>query len=94
MNTYEILYIIDNSVEESQRDALIAQYEAMVVSNGGSVDKVDKWGDKRFAYTIDYKDNGFYVLMTFKSNSSFPKEIERKMSINEHIVRWMTIKKE
>ena len=56
MNSYEILYIIDNSVDETKRDALISQYEEMVKADGGVVEKTDKWGDKKYNYSINFKD--------------------------------------
>ena len=94
MNAYEILYIIDNAVEETKRDALISQYEEMIKADGGKVEKTDKWGDKKYNYPIKFKESGFYVLMTFKSKPGLLKEIERKMGNNEQIVRKMIIKKD
>ena len=93
MNTYELLYIIDSAVEEATRDALIAGYESMVKTDGGKVKKTDKWGIKKYSYPINFKDEGFYVLMTFEAKPEFPKEIERKMGNNEQVVRFMTIRK-
>lgn len=93
MNTYELLYIIDKAVDDAAKDALIAQYETMVVSDGGTVMKIDKWGDKRYSYPINFKDDGYYVLMTYMADSKLPKEMERRMRNNEQIVRWMTLRK-
>ena len=93
MNKYELMYIIDNAVDEKGRDALIAQYEAMVTESKGTIDKIEKMGSKKFSYPINFKEDGFYVLMTYNSDSALPKEIERKMHNNEQVVRWMTIKR-
>ena len=93
MNNYEVLYIIDNTLDEAARDAAMARYESIVKDNGGSVDKTDKWGMRKFAYPINYKTEGFYVLMTFTASSELPKELERQMRISDEIVRFMVIRK-
>jgi len=93
MNNYEMLYIIDNSIDEAAREAAISKYEGVVTSSGGTVDKIDKWGMRKFAYPIKFKNDGFYVLMTFSSASDFPKEIGRQMRISDEIVRYMIIRR-
>lgn len=93
MNNYEVLYIIDNSLDDAAKDAVIAKYEGLITADGGSVEKVDKWGTRKFAYPIDYKTEGFYVLMTFSASSDLPKELERQMRISDEIVRYMVIRK-
>lgn len=93
MNLYEMLYIIDNKVAEEKRDALISQYEEMIKADGGKVKKTDKWGEKKFAYPINFKDSGFYVLMTFEAKPTLLEELRRKMGNNEQIVREQIIAK-
>ena len=65
MNKYEVLYILDCKVEAAQKDALIEKYSALVKEYGGEVESVDKWGDRKLAYPIDYKSEGYYVLNDF-----------------------------
>lgn len=93
MNKYEVLYILDSKVEGAQKDALIEKYSALVAENGGEVESVDKWGDKKFAYPIDYKTEGYYVLMNFTADPAFPQELERQMRIADEVIRYMVIKK-
>lgn len=93
MNNYEVLYIIDNALDEAAREAAIAKYESLITGSGGSVEKTDKWGMKKFAYPINYKTEGFYVLMTFTAPSELPRELERQMRISDEIVRFMVIRK-
>lgn len=93
MNNYEILYIIKADVEEGARDAVIARYETLVKEKGGEVQKTEKWGMKKFAYPINFKDEGFYVLMNFSSDATLPKEIDRQMRISDEVVRLMILKK-
>ncbi len=93
MNKYEVLYIIDSKVEGAAKDALVEKYSALVTANGGEVESVDKWGDKKLAYPIDYKNEGYYVLMTFTAKPEFPQELERQMRIADEVMRYMVIKK-
>jgi small subunit ribosomal protein S6 len=89
MNSYEILYILKASLDEAAREAEIEKISAGVKENGGEVENVNKWGMKRFAYPIDFKTEGFYVLMTFKSPPGFPAELERRLRIADGVVRFM-----
>ena len=93
MNNYEVLYIIDRDVEESAREALVARFEKVVTDAGGSVEKTEPWGLKKFAYPINYKDDGYYVLMNFSANADLPRELERQMRITDGIVRFLVTKK-
>ena len=95
MNRYELTYIIDTALEETARKELIEKVSALIVANGGEIEKVDEtWGKRRLAYAIDYKTEGWYVLVTFKAPAELPREIERNMGINENIMRSLVIKLE
>jgi small subunit ribosomal protein S6 len=93
MKNYELLYIIKGEVGEENVDAIIAKVEKIVTDNGGSVEKSEKWGLKKFAYPIDYKTEGFYVLMNFASEPTFPAELDRNLRISDEIVRGMIVSK-
>ncbi len=92
MNNYEVLYILDN-MEDEAREALISKFSQLVVDNGGEVANIDKWGVRKFAYPIDYKTEGFYVLMNFAAESKVPAELERVMKITDGVVRCMIVRK-
>ena len=89
MNKYEMLYIIANDIEDEAKEAVIAKFEKIVTDNGGSVEKIDKWGTKKLAYEIDYKAEGYYVLMTFTAEPTLNKEIERVAGISDEVIRQM-----
>jgi len=93
MNKYEVLYILDGKLSEEAVDAQVEKYKSLVVSSGGEVEKADKWGLKKFAYPIDKKSEGFYVLMNFSAKPDFPLELERQMKISDDVVRYMTVNK-
>ena len=92
MNKYEVVYIIDPAVEEEARKELIAKFNDLIANNGGSVDKVEEWGKRRLAYAIDYKTEGYYVLVNFQAESELPKELERNLQISDSIIRYQVIK--
>lgn len=92
MNKYEVVYIIDPAVEEEARKALIAKFNDLITGNGGSVDKVEEWGKRRLAYAIDYKTEGYYVLVNFQGEADLPKELERNLQISDSVIRYQVIR--
>ena len=93
MNRYEMIYIIDTGLEEAARKELIEKVSALIEKNGGEIEKVDEtWGKRRLAYAIDYKTEGWYVLVTFKAPVELPRELERNLQINENVLRYLVIK--
>lgn len=93
MNKYELMYIIDTELDESARKELIEKVNGIIAENEGVVEKVDEtWGKRRLAYTINYKTEGWYVLVNFQGPSALPQELERRLSILEEVVRYLTVK--
>ena len=93
MNRYEMIYIIDTGLEDSARKELVEKVSALIVNNGGEIEKVDEtWGKRRLAYAIDYKTEGWYVLVNFKAPADLPRELERNLQINENVLRYLVIK--
>lgn len=93
MNNYEILYIIKNDIDEDQKAAVVERFAESVRSLGGTVDSIDKWGTRKFAYPIDFMNEGYYVLMNFAAEATVPQELARQMKITDSIVRQMIVKK-
>lgn len=93
MSKYEILYIINNDASEEAKQNVIDKLESIVTSNGGTVENIDKWGTKKFAYPIDYKTEGYYVLMNFEADANVPALLDRQVNIMEDANRCMIIKK-
>ena len=92
MNKYEVVYIIDPAVEEEARKALIARFNDLIANNGGTVEKVEEWGKRRLAYAIDYKTEGYYVLVNFQAEAELPKELERNLQISDSVIRYQVIR--
>ena len=94
MNKYELLYIIASDVAEEKREELIKKFASLVESKGGVVEGIDKWGMKKLAYPINYKNEGFYVLMNLQMNPADVDAMAKLMNITEGIIRQMFVKKE
>ena len=94
MNQYEVMYVIDAALEDSARIELIDRFSDLVKKNGGEIDRVDEWGKRRLAYAINYKTEGYYVLMYIKAPAELPKELERNFQISDKILRSLIIRYE
>lgn len=92
MNKYELIYIVDTTVEEAARKELIEKVNGVIAANGGEVEKVEEWGKRRLAYAIDYKTEGYYVYVAFNAASELPKELSRILGINESVIRSQVVK--
>ncbi len=93
MNSYELLYIIDNEISDEAKEAVIAKISAVITDNGGTIDGVDKWGTRKLAYPINYKSEGYYVLVNFAAQATLPAELERVMRITDSVIRFLVVKK-
>ncbi len=91
LKQYEVMYIIDAALEDSARAELIDRFSELVKKNGGEVDRVDEWGKRRLAYAINYKTEGYYVLMYIKAPAQMPQELERNFRINDKVLRSLVV---
>jgi len=94
MNKYEVMYVIDAALEENARNELISYFSGIVEKNAGTIDRVDEWGKRRLAYAINYKTEGYYVLMYIQAPSELPRELERNFQINDNVLRYLVIRYE
>ena len=93
MTKYEMLYILDAQLADEAKDALIAKVEDLVAKNGGVIEKTERWGLKKLQYPINYKSEGFYVLMQFEAEKSFVEELKRVIGITDGIIRRLITKR-
>ena len=88
---YEVVYIIDPAQGEEAIAATVEKFKALTEQHGCTAVEVEEWGKRRLAYAIDYKTEGHYVLMSFTSDSAFPKELDRVLGITDGILRSMIV---
>ncbi len=92
MTKYEMLYILDASLSDEAKDGIIKKIEDLVTTNGGVIEKTDRWGLKKLQYPINYKSEGFYVLTTFEAEKTLVVEIKRIVGITDGIIRRLITK--
>lgn len=93
INKYETIFVLDVNMEDEKLEAMTNKFQELIAANG-EVESVDVWGKRRLAYAIDYKTEGYYVLINFSSNPEFPKELDRIYGITEGVLRTIIVKKE
>ncbi len=91
-NVYESAVIINAALDDEQIDAIISRIKETIVNNGGEIREVENWGRKRLAYMVQKSKIGYYVIYRFNSPSNIISKLERSYSLDEHILRYLTIK--
>ena len=89
---YETIFVVDVTLGEEQVNHVIEKFKTMIAENG-TVTNVADWGKRRLAYTIDYKTEGYYVLVNYTAPATLPAEVERVMRITDSVMRFVTVKK-
>ena len=91
MAKYEMLYLLNNDATDEAKNAEIEKYENVVKSMNGAVVSTDKWGTKKLAYPIKFKNEAYYVLMTFEADGQVVNELDRVAGIDsEVLIRMIT----
>ena len=85
---YEVVYILNPNLDEEATAAMVAKFKTLVEQNG-TLAEVDEWGKRRLAYPINFKNEGYYVLVQFTAAPEFPRELERNLQINENVMRYL-----
>ena len=87
MRHYEIMIILDPSLEERTVQPSLDQFLTVVTGGGGKVEKVDVWGKRRLAYQIEKKSEGFYAVVDVTAEPATVLELDRQLNLNESILR-------
>ena len=87
--SYETLFAVSGNLVEDDAKAVIEKFVNLINDNGSDVE-VNEWGKRRLAYPINYITEGYYVLVSYKSEPSFPLELNRVFGITEGVLRYMT----
>jgi small subunit ribosomal protein S6 len=84
---YEIMIILDPSLDERTVAPSLDTFLNVVTSDGGSVDKVDIWGKRRLAYEIDKHADGIYAVIDVQAKPAAVAELDRQLNLNESVLR-------
>lgn len=91
-NMYELTFIVSGVLKEQQTRQAIDRVKKLITDNGGEILEVDEWGSQRLAYKIDKKRTGFYVNLYFEAPGALISRLERSMSIDDDILRYLTLR--
>jgi small subunit ribosomal protein S6 len=92
MRRYEMMLILDPSLEERTVQPSLDQFLKVVTTAGGSIDKVDVWGRRRLAYDIEKKSEGIYTVIDLVAEPDTVKELDRQLNLNEAVMRTKIIR--
>ena len=87
MRAYEVMVILDPSLDERTVEPSLDKYLNVIRKDGGNVEKVDVWGRRRLAYEIDKFAEGIYAVVTLASEPATVKEFDRQLTLNESVLR-------
>ena len=87
MRPYEVMVILEPSLEESQVQQVINHSTEQLQAAGGTINKVDKWGKRRFAYELAKRTEGFYVLLDVASEPGPMQELDRTLRLADDVLR-------
>ena len=93
MNSYEMMYIIPSQSTDEEKEALIAQVNGMIEKENGKIESVERIGNKKLAYEINKKREGYYVLVNFTAESNVPNTLGTLLSITSNIMRYIIVAK-
>ena len=93
MNSYELVYIIPTQSSDEEKEALIAQVNGMIEKDNGKIESVERIGNKKLAYEINKKREGYYVLVNFTAEESVPNKLSALLAITNNVMRNIIVAK-
>ena len=87
MRHYEVMVILDPTLEERTIAPSLDTFLSVVKNDGGTVDKVDVWGRRRMAYEINKHAEGIYAVVDLQANPAAVQELDRQLNLNESVLR-------
>ena len=92
LKNYEIVMVFSLSKGEEAVEALKTKFTDLISKNG-TLGEVDEWGKRKLAYPINYETEGYYVLINFACEESFPAELDRVINITDGVLRSLIVAK-
>lgn len=90
MHRYETLFLLQSGLADERVDELIATFEAVIPETKGKMIKTDKWGRRKLAFRVGRHDEGYYALYEYEGDGDTQRELERRMKINDDVLRYLT----
>ena len=86
------MYILKANLEDAKRQEVMDGLHAIITSNDGTIENVNEWGLKEFAYEIEDEKKGYYVVVDVTANNEGIAEFDRLARINNNVVRFLIVK--
>ena len=86
------MYILKSNLEDAKRQEVMDGLHAIITSNDGTIENVNEWGLKEFAYEIEDEKKGYYVVVDVTANNEGIAEFDRLARINNNVVRFLIVK--
>lgn len=93
MNKYELMVILSNNLQDDAKEVLTNKVNGILEANGAKVESIEKVGTKKYAYAINFKNEGYYVLYNIECEAKVPNLVQKQLLLIEDVVRSMFIKK-
>ena len=94
MKAYELLLLLNPSLDEESRAALLDKVQGLITADGGVVDNLDSWGKRKLAFEVDKLTEGDYALIDFHTTPGAIAELDRVLHITDGVVRYMLVRRE
>ena len=91
MKAYEMLFFVNPTLTEEEREATMLRIDSTITAQGGVVDNVDNWGRRKLAYEIEKLADGDYTLIDFHADPTSIDEINRVLRITDAVKRFMIV---
>ena len=92
MNKYEIMFIVKTTMESDAASKIADTYKKLISDLKGDVTNFKDMGQRKLAYPINKEINGFYYVMNFNATSELIKELDRKLRLDENVLRHIIIR--
>ena len=92
MRPYEVMIIFDAGLEEESIRSVLTRSAEVLEGKGSKVDHIDRWGRRRFAYEVNHRLEGYYVLVEASSEPVAMAELDRTLSLADEVVRHKVIR--
>jgi small subunit ribosomal protein S6 len=92
MRAYELMIITRGSLDEPAVQANIERFTRLIADQGGTVERVDHWGKREFAYEIEHMREGYYTVVDLQLSSEGLAELERQLRIADEVVRHKVVR--
>jgi small subunit ribosomal protein S6 len=87
VRAYEVMVILDPSLEERTVEPSLDKYLNVIRKDGGSIESVDVWGRRRLAYEIKKQAEGIYAVINLTAEPATVKELDRQLGLNDSVLR-------